>query len=134
MERMIGHLGHLLRQPSNPFRNIAAQTKRVAATNALIAMWPDLERKKDDPRGSMDLGDNYLLLEPKDSSPCHLSPAEQTALDSYFIGIDHQSIYRWGRLQIPTEQIARSKWKEMERCSDMARTDRNVKVRDAIRF
>jgi hypothetical protein len=134
MERMIGHLGHLLRQPSNPFRNIAAQTKRVAATNALIAMWPDLERKKDDPRGFMDLGDNYLLLEPKDSSPCHLSPAEQTALDSYFIGIDHQSIYRWGRLQIPTEQIARSKWKEMERCSDMARTDRNVKVRDAIRF
>ena len=35
MERVIGYLGSLLRQPSNIFRNLAAQTKRVANTNAL---------------------------------------------------------------------------------------------------
>ena len=46
--------------------------------------------------------------------------------------IDWHSVYRWGRLKIPTEQIARSRWKELERCSDMARTDCNIKVRHAI--
>ena len=43
MERVIGYLGSLLRQPSNPFRHLAVQTRRVATKNALIAIWPDLE-------------------------------------------------------------------------------------------
>ena len=134
MERVIGYLGSLLRQPSNIFRNLAAQTKRVANTNALVAMWPELQKTKGDPRGSKDLGDDYLLLGPKDTSLYQTSPAEQAALETFFSGhpdaedIDRQSVYRWGRLKIPTEQIARSRWKEMELCSDMARTDRNVKV------
>ena len=138
MERTIGYLGSLLRQPSNPFRNLAAQTKRVAHTNALVAMWPDLEQAKGDPHGSMDLGDNYLLLGPKDTSSYHLLPDERAALEEFFSGypdaqdVDRQTVYRWGRLGIPTDQVARSRWKELERCSDMARTDRNVKVRESI--
>ena len=140
MERVIGHLGSLLRQPSNPFRNLAAQTKRVAHTNALLAMWPDFELTKGDPQGSKDLGNGYLLLGPKDTTPSHILPAEQEALDAFFSGcpgidnINRQTVFRWGRLRIPTEQVARSRWKELERCSDMARTDRNVKVRGAIKF
>lgn len=135
MERVIGYLGSLLRQPSNVFRNLASQAKQVATTNALIAMWPDFERKKEDPRGSKDLGDGYLLLGPRDSFPYQLSREEQRALDQFFENYpddndtNRHTIYRWGRLKIPTEQIARSQWKELERCSDMARTDRNVKVR-----
>ena len=135
MERVIGHLGSLLRQPSNPFWNLAAQTRRVATTNALISMWPDLERTKGDPRGSKDLGDGYQLLGPKDTSPCDISPGEQTALEVFFSGhldasdVVQSTIYRWGRLRLPSEQVARSRWKELERCSNMARTDRNVKVR-----
>jgi len=134
MERVIGYLGSLLRQPSNPFRNFAAQARQVAVSNALFAMWPDLEKPKDNPRGSMELGDNYILLGPKDISPYRLSPPERTALDQFFgnLDVDRQSVYRWGRLRIPTEQTARSRWKELERCSDMARADRIIKVRDLI--
>ena len=138
MERVIGHLGSLLRQPSNPFRNLAAQTKRVVHTNALVAMWPDFEKAKANPQGSKDMGDNYLLLGPKDSSPHHLLPTEQAALDQFASGhpdsrdVDRHTVYRWGRLGIPTEQVARSHFKELERCSNMARTDRNVKVRRLI--
>ena len=134
MERVIGYLGFLLKQPSNPFRNLAAQTRRVATTNSLVAMWPDFEKPKEPPRGSKDLGDEYLLLGPKDTSSYNPSPSEQTALDNFFSrhtdneDADHESFYRWGRLKVPTEQIARSWWKEMDRCSDMARMDRNVKV------
>jgi hypothetical protein len=139
MERVIGYMGSLLKQPSNPFRNFAAQTRRVATTNALIAMWPEFEKPKDAPRGSKDLGDGFLLLGPKDTTLYRpSSPSEQRAIGvlSSDSGDDENtsSIYRWGCLKIPSEQIARSRWKEMERCSDMARTDRNVKVRDSIKF
>ena len=134
MERVIGYLGSLLRQPSNPFRNLVAQTKRVVHTNALVAMWPDFEKVKGNPQGSKDLGDNYLLLGPKDTNPYHLLPTERAAIGEFSSrypvaeDVDWDSVYRWGRLGIPTEQVARSRWKELERCSDMARTDRNVKV------
>ena len=130
MERVIGYLGSLLRQPSNPFRNLAAQTRRVAISNSLFAIWPDLDKTEENPRGSIELGDNYLLLGPKDVSPHQLSLSEQTALEEFFDpgNIDLTSIYRYGRLKIPTGQTARSRWKETDRCSDMARTDRNIKV------
>ena len=140
MERVIGYLGSLLRQPSNPFRNLAAQTRRVVHTNALIAMWPDFEKSTDNPQGSKDLGNGYLLLGPKDTSAHHLLPIEQAALNEFFAGypgaedIERQTVYRWGRLRIPTEQVARSRWKELERCSNMARTDRNVKVNESVHF
>ena len=133
MERVIGYLGSLLRQPSNPFRHLAVQTRRVATKNALIAIWPDLEVPKEAPRGSKDLGNGYLLLGPKDLTAYHPSPSEQTALNAFSDNMDTEDvdrcpIFRWGRLKIPSEQIARSRMKEVERCSDMARVDRNVKV------
>ena len=140
MERVIGYLGSLLRQPSNAFRNLAAQTARVAHTNALVAMWPDFEKTKGNPRGSEDLGDGYLLLGPKDTTVYNVSPPERAALESFFSDhpgaedVDGRSLYRWGRLKIPTEQVARSRWKELECCSDMARTDRNIKVCELILF
>ena len=131
---MIGYLGGLLRQPSNIYGNLAAQTRRVAITNALTTMWPELQKHTDDPRGSKDLGDDYLLLGPRDTSLHNLSHAEQTAIDTFFSGypdaegVDRHTVQRWGRLKLPTEQTARSRWKEVDRCSDMARMDRNVKV------
>ena len=133
MERVIGYLGSLLRQPSNMFRNLAAQTRRVVHANALFAMWPELEESKGNPQGSEDMGDNYLLLRPRDSTPYDLWPTEQAALENFFPDagdIDRRTVYRWGRLRIPNGQVARSRWKELERCSNMARTDRNIKVRD----
>jgi hypothetical protein len=138
MERVIGYLGSLVHQPSNMFRNLAAQAKRVAYANALIAMWPDLQEIVAEPQGSINLGDGYVLLGPKDTSPHQLPPGEHTALETFFSDypdaedVDIRTIYRSGRLKISNEQIARSRWKEMERCTDMARTDRNVKVRYPI--
>ena len=139
MERIIGYLGSLLRQPSNAFRNLAMQTRRVANTNSLVAMWPELQNSKDDPRGSKNLGDGYLLLGPRDTSPHNTSAAEYDAMESFFAiypGADYHdrsTIYRWARLKLPVEQVARSRLKEVERCPDMARTDRNVKVRYLIK-
>lgn len=139
MERVIGVLGSLLGQPSNPYANLAAQAQKMAHINAMVAMWPLFEREQRDPHGSIDLGDGYLLLGPKeDAGPHYISPKEEEALDAFFSGhqdsegVDRKSVYRWGRLKLPTGQITRSRWKELERCSDMARTDRNVKVQYVI--
>jgi hypothetical protein len=141
MERVIGVLGSRLWQPSNPFANLAAQAQKMAHTNAMVAMWPSFEKTPSDPRGSVRLGNGYLLLGPReDSGPHYISPAEETALDIFCASrqngedVDRRSVHRWGRLRLPTEQTARSRWKETERCSNMARTDRNVKVRYVISF
>ena len=138
MERMIGHLGSLIKQPSNPFANLAEQAKKVAEINALVAIYPGFERKKKDPRGSIDLGGGFLLLGPKDQKPYDFSLAEQSALDNFYLGLSNaesvprRSFHRWARLQLPTLQVARSHWKEVVRSSKVARTDRNVKVRELI--
>ena len=126
MERVIGILGSLIKQPSNPFANLAEQAKKVAEINTITTMWPDLEHSKHDPRGSIDIGQGFLLLGPRDSKPYPLSPAERTALAIFYSSLPDvesvlpQSVYRWGRLQIPTEQTARSHWKEVVRTSNAA--------------
>ena len=99
MEHVIGYLGSLLRQPSNPFRNLAAQTRCVAHINVFVAMWPDFKRAKGNPQGSQDMGDRFLLLTPKDATPYELLPEEQMALNSLLDGypdaedIDRQAVY-----------------------------------------
>jgi hypothetical protein len=140
MERVIGVFGSRLRQPSNPFANLAAQAQKMAYVNAMLAMCPSFDKVKDAPRGSIDLQNRYLLLGPKENSglPYRITPREEEALDAFCSGhqesedVDRTSVYRWGRLKLPTEQVARSRWKELERCSNMARTDRNVKVQYVI--
>ena len=86
MERVIGYLGSLLRQPSNVFRHLAAQSRRLAYVNALTAMWPAFQVEENIPRGSNDIGDGYLLLGPKDTVPHHLSDTERTALSGFYSG------------------------------------------------
>lgn len=140
MERAIGHFGSLIKQPSNPFANLAEQAKKVAEVNAITAMYPELERKKKDPHGSINIGNGSLLLGPKDEKPYRLSSHEHDALVIFYSSlpsaepIPRQSVYRWARFQIPTGQIARSYWKEVVRSSKLARTDRNLKVHDLMMF
>jgi len=59
-----GNLGEKIKQHSNPFANLSQRGIRCAQVNALKAMIPDLEQPQaaEDPRGSIDLGDGYLLL------------------------------------------------------------------------
>jgi len=138
MECVIGVFGSLLRQPSNLFSNLQEQARRVAEINTVVAMWPEIELSRDELRGSLNLGHGYILLTPKDPRPYLLSPAERTALTAFHSNLlnpEHvrQSVYRWGRLQIPVEQVARSRWKEVDRSSsEAARTDCNVKVHNVI--
>jgi hypothetical protein len=135
MERMIGVLGSLVKQPSNMFANLTEQAKKMASVNALLAMWPEIDKDSHNPRGSIDLGGGYILLRPRDDKPYTLSSIEQTALASYRATLPdseaptEKAIYRWGRLRIPNGQTARSYWKEVVRSSKSARTDRVLKVR-----
>lgn len=100
MERVIGYLGSLLRQPSNPFRNLAMQTKCVATANTLTAMWPEFQKEEHNPRGSEDLGEGYLLLGPKDASLHYIPPAEHAAFENFCSGhpdaehVERQSVYQ----------------------------------------
>ena len=79
MERIIGILGSLIKQPSNPFVNLMEQAKKIAEINALVAIWPELDTTKKDPHGSINIGRRYILLGPKDERSYELSNAEQTA-------------------------------------------------------
>ena len=140
MERVIGIFGSLIKQPSNPFANLTEQAKKVAEINAITGMWPDLEHSTHDPRGSIDIGQGFLLLGPRDPKPYPLSPAEHAALAVFYSGLPNvkpvppRFVYRWGRLQISPDQTARSHWKEVVRTSNAARTDRNLKVCDLASF
>lgn len=130
MERIIGVLGSLVRQPSNPFANLAEQAKKMASVNGLLAMWPEVEHKSGDPRGSINLGNGYILLGPKDNKLYSLSSSEEPVINNFLApgAPAIRSIYRWGRLQISNGQIARSRWKEIDRSKRLARTDRMLKV------
>ena len=120
MERVIGVFGSLLRQPSNLFSNLREQARKVAEINAVVAMYPEIEFQTAEPRGSLNLGQGYILLGPKDTKPYSLSPDEQATLSTFFANlpnpdyIQRRSVYRWGRLQLPTGQVARSHWKEVD--------------------
>jgi hypothetical protein len=84
MECVIGVFGSLLHQPSNIFSNLWEQAKKVVEINAVVAMWPEIEIKTGEPRGSLNLGQGYILLGPKDTKPYPLSPAERTALATFY--------------------------------------------------
>ena len=86
---MIGHLGSLIKQLSNPFANLAEQAKKVTEINALVAIYPSFERKKKGPCRSIDLGGGFLLLGPKDKKPFDFSPAEQTTLNNFYLDLSN---------------------------------------------
>ena len=132
MERLIGVLGSLVKQPSNPFANLTEQTKKMVSINALLAMWPKVGHERGDPQGSINLGGGYILLGPKDDRSHEISAVEKAAVTSSpFLdpGANMgRSVFRWGRLKIPNGQIARSYWKEVGRSKRIGRTDRMLKV------
>ena len=87
MERVIGIFGSLIKQPSNPFANLTEQAKKVAEINAITAMWPDLEHSTHNPCGSINIGQGFLLLGPRDSKPYPLSPTKHAALTIFYSGL-----------------------------------------------
>ncbi|EIW82015.1 hypothetical protein CONPUDRAFT_152905 [Coniophora puteana RWD-64-598 SS2] len=129
MERTIGNLKEEMRQPSNPFANLAEQGLLRAQMNALKAMYPSLAPSKDehDPTGSVSLGGGYTFLFKKDKKSLGSLRECERAIILEFTRVALVRIIRWARLKLPTGQITRSLWGESlnARCT---RRSRNIKV------
>ncbi|KAJ3812864.1 hypothetical protein F5876DRAFT_74456 [Lentinula aff. lateritia] len=129
LERLIGDLGQSIRQPSNPFSNLAQQALTRCRINALKNMCPELDPKSipHQPKGSLDMGNGYLLLRPRKRWPSVLLSPEIDAFEKAGLFINH--IRKWGRLCLPNGQVARSLYNESNKTRADIRVTRNVKVR-----
>lgn len=139
MERTIGNLTQELRQPSNPYANLAQRALLRCQINAMKNIIPDIEESNDLlPRGAITLGNDYVLLRRRDTTARPILPSEEVALASYFqnstefrgVSFSSPLIIRWGRLRLPNGQIARSLWVEQSKSVHQVRMARNVKVKN----
>ncbi|KAH7903124.1 hypothetical protein BJ138DRAFT_1138786 [Hygrophoropsis aurantiaca] len=131
MERTIGNLGQEIRSHSQPYANLSQRGVRRCQINALKILIPLLEPPEDIlPRGSIDLGQGYVLLRRKERSSHHMRDCENTALLDFLNAPPRvlPPITRWARLRLPNGQIARSLWKESA-MTRLPRISRNVKWR-----
>jgi hypothetical protein len=135
MERTIGNLGLEVRQPSNPYANLAQRGLLRSQVNALKAMIPDLEDENPGlPHGAVDIGDGYALLRKKDTTSRKVQEPDANAIRVYLHTLDGNGVdqwdgmvTKWGRLRLPNGQIARSSWVE-ENQKRTPRRARNVTV------
>lgn len=127
MERTIGDLGRGIRQPGNPFGNLCQLAVRRAQINALKSIYSEFDNDptRKLPRYSSNLGGGYIFLRPRDRIAQHFYRQE---LDAIGLVSDHETRQRWGRLQLPNGQIARSLYSESKRTAENKRNSRNVKV------
>jgi hypothetical protein len=128
MERTIGNLGQEIRQPSNPFANLAQRALQRSQVNALKSIYPELDPKSrfQLPKGAVDVGEGYIMLRPRDRSPTKI--LGRSAAEVLSQAINTSKIQRWGRARLPNGQVARSLWGEQRRTSQKVRVSRNVKV------
>jgi hypothetical protein len=128
MEHTIGNLGQEIRQPSNPFANLARHALQQSQVNALKSIYPELgpESKFQLPRGAMDVGEGYTMLRPRDKYPVEIPG--HLAAQALSRAVNTSRIRRWGRACLPNGQVARSLWSERRRTSQRIRVSRNVKV------
>ncbi|KAF8574469.1 hypothetical protein K439DRAFT_1649767 [Ramaria rubella] len=116
MERMIGNLGEEIKQPSNPYQNLSQHTLQWCQVNMLKELIPGLQKEKlNFPQGAEDLGDGYRLLRPHTSYLKHFDRLISEA--RHRLGVRPApegpvKIVKWGRLCLPTGQIACSIYKE----------------------
>ncbi|KJA23320.1 hypothetical protein HYPSUDRAFT_137916 [Hypholoma sublateritium FD-334 SS-4] len=135
MERTIGNLGEEIRQPSNPYANLSQRGLLRCQINALTAMIPDLQHVPPVlPRGGIDLGGGFALLRAQDRYDRAMRPCEGEALARYIwnlhrivLGPHCPKIARWARLRLPNGQVARSRWKEVQKPLNKVRIARNIK-------
>ncbi|KAJ7691750.1 hypothetical protein B0H17DRAFT_1169055 [Mycena rosella] len=135
LERTIGNLGEEIKQHSNPYANLSERAIRRCQVNALKAVIPDLEPDEiRAPRGSIDIGEGYILLKAQDSCRRPIRPCEEEAIRVYIeneFGFDTAKnwvplVVRWARARLPDGETIRSLWKE-EHMAEL-RTARHVKV------
>jgi hypothetical protein len=137
IEHIIGLLGAEVRQPSNPFANLAQQALIQCQTSALHVLLPNLgftPQKKLLPKRALCLGDGYGLLRRRERYPHDIRDCERDAVQAYlsspdvnFLKDKWYHVRRWAGLQIPNGHKARSRWSEPESTTDLRRS-RCVKV------
>jgi hypothetical protein len=134
MERTIGNLAQEIRlHNSSVYANLSQRAARRCQINAIKAIIPTIEPSTNAlPKGSLDLGQGYILLRRRERSAHIVRPCEADAILRYLStnGIDivsAPSVTRWARLRLPNGQVARSAWKE-NAMSRHPRIARNVKV------
>ena len=134
MERMIGNLGQQIRQPSKPYANLAREGVRRSQVNALLFIMPELDSPpKALPRGSIDLGNGYVLLCKRSKYPVSPDDILTQLLRNYLPGTQNIPRFdKWAWLLLPNGQIARSAWRESLKSADNLRVSRNVKVRQLL--
>lgn len=131
IERAIGDLGKGIRQPSNPYGNLCQLALRRSQINAMKTICPELDEDLVQrlPQYSVDLGTGYIVLRPRQKVAENFSQAE---LDVIQTVCDKTKRQKWGRLQLPNGQIARSLYSENKRIVSEnigKRVSRNVKVK-----
>ncbi|KAF5370373.1 hypothetical protein D9758_006949 [Tetrapyrgos nigripes] len=131
MERHIWILSKRLRQLSNTYGNLIAGALRHCECIAVAAMCPELYAgDKKGPRGSVDIGDQFLFLRPRERSHLWIesdSPMERSFVQQYLSTTD--PVKWWGRLKLPNGQVSRSLWQESQSSWKNIRISRNVKFR-----
>jgi hypothetical protein len=132
MERAIGELGKGIRQPSNPYGNLCQLALRRAQANVLKAVCPELDSDIPHlPRYAQELGAGYVLLRPREKLASEFTEAE---LEVIKLVCDKEQRQKWGRLQLPNGQVARSLFSETRLVSEDTRISRNVKVNLQLKF
>lgn len=83
MERTIGNLAQEIRQPSNPYSNLAWEGIHHCQINSLLAAVPELSiPSRPVPNSTVDLGDGFILLPKQDRYFILPSPCELEALQN----------------------------------------------------
>jgi hypothetical protein len=142
LENTIGNLGREIRQPSNPFSNLAKRGLLRAQQIAVKALLPDLVPPFSLPQGAKALGQGFTLLTAKQRSSSPMgSDAEIIALRSYvqaklqdpeFMFDSTLLIQKWAHLLLPNGQAVRSAWKDGRK--DCGQNSHNVKVTNQLRI
>ncbi|KZV67516.1 hypothetical protein PENSPDRAFT_744460 [Peniophora sp. CONT] len=142
-ERYIGILGGELNQPSNIYGNITERALRFAQLNAMLAMYPDLDRSPPPisrrPGMSYNADQGFHLLHPRQHAPSSdIDEKEEEAILAWLQSVAgennwetcwedaHKAVRKWSRCYLPNGQVARSRMKEIGR-RGITRTSRNVK-------
>ena len=134
LERTIGNLTEEMRQPSNPFQNLAERGVRQAQVNSLFAILPDLQPAAKLPRISCDLGNGYILLGARDECQRKIPLSEGQAVQKYYhlyqiaTNSENVQVRKWARLRLPNQQIVQTAWKEKQKTLRRVHISRNIMV------
>ena len=129
MERTISNLGQEIRQPSDPFSNLAQQGIHHCQVNTLKAMIPGFDPPENmNPHASADLGNSYTLLA-KCAKHITMVHGDEARVIADYLGLPCMPKIRcWAHLRLPNGQIARSEYQELQRAPEDVRMAHNVKV------